>query len=71
MADGSTAEGTPLIRGELWTTRARDWAEQEERQRALYEEADRDAGLAAIAAMRTEEGYYRFATEWRYVVGTA
>jgi SAM-dependent methyltransferase len=41
MAATDTAAGTASIQGELWGARAREWADQEERHRPLYEHAIR------------------------------
>ena len=46
MAAEETAEGSAPVQGELWGTRARDWAElQEPQHRPLYDEGIRLTGI--------------------------
>jgi len=45
MSTTSLATGSAAVQGELWGARARDWAEQELHQRALYERAISRLGI--------------------------
>jgi SAM-dependent methyltransferase len=45
MATIENTKGTAPVQGELWGARARDWAEQELHQHALYEQAIRSLGI--------------------------